>query len=408
MGYKVYRLGSGERILPRRSEPESNVFQNKFYRVTLDPTRGAIKSIYDKELGRELVDAASPYLLNEYLYVTGGGSEQGRGDGAEATQLTHLASHLPYAELTIHHPEDGQVTSVQKTAWGHVVRLTARALNTPRIETEIFLADEEKRIDIINRVRKDLTYAKEAVYFAFPWAATKPTFRYDIANGWVNPQQDLLKGGASEWFAVQNWVNVEGGGAALTLAVLDAPLVSLGDINRGRWPAEFSPKSPTVFSYAMNNYWFTNTPAGQSGDFVFRYAITSGRQFDAEKASRFARQARSPLEVSHLRPTDKQAGQETAPPILPPGEANLVEIEPENLAVSTLKGAEDGKGLVVRVVEIAGKETQGKVTFPWLSIASAREANGVEVAGSALPNDAHSISVKLKPHQVLTIRVMTQ
>ena len=408
MGYKVYRLGRGPTVPRGRAEPESNVLQNKFYRVTLDPERGAIKSVYDKELGRELVDVASPYLLNEYLYVTGGGTEKGRGEGDESTQLIRVAGHQPFAELTVHHPEQGQIVSVEKTPWGHVVRLSAKARNTPRIEVEICMPDNEKRIEIRNHIRKDLTYAKEAAYFAFPWAATNPTFRLDLANGWVDPEKDLLLGGANEWFAPQNWVNVEDSAAALTLAAVDAPLVSLSDINRGRWPARFTKTSSTVFSYALNNYWHTNTPAGQSGDFVFRYAITSSARFEPEKVARFAREARSPLEASYLRDSDKQLEQKAPPGALPAGEASLVEVTPDNVLVSTLKGAEDGEGLVVRVLEVAGKASEGKLTFPLLNIASAKEANAVEVPEKALATDAHSVRFSIRPHQVLTIRLTTK
>jgi hypothetical protein len=387
------------------------VFQNKFYRVTIDPTRAAIKSLYDKELGRELVDAASPYLLNEYLYVTGGGSEKGRGEAdnaGDATQLTHLAWHLPFPELVVRHAEQGQIVSVQKTPWGHMVRLSASALNTPEVETEIYMLDDEKRIEIRNRIRKDLTYAKEAVYFAYPWAATNPTFRFDGATGWIDPEKDLLLGGANEWFAPQNWVNVEDGTAAMTLAVIDAPLVSLSDINRGRWPAKFNKTSASVFSYALNNYWFTNTPAGQAGEFVFRFAITSGRHFEPEKVGRFGREVRSPLEVSHLRPPDKHLDRPAPLGSLPADSASLVEVEPGNVIVSAIKGAEDADGIVFRVQEINGKQAEGKITLPLLTIASAREANAVEAPGKGLDADAHSVRFSIKPHQVVTIRMATR
>jgi alpha-mannosidase len=340
LGYKVYRLGRGQAVLPGRAEPETNVFQNKFYRVTLDPVRGAIKSLYDKELGRELVDATSPYLLNEYLYVTGGDSEKRRSED-EATQLTSPERHAPGAELTVHHPEEGQIVSVEKTPWGHVVRLAARALHTPRIESEILLPDEEKRLEIRNRIRKDPTDAREAAYFAFPWAATNPTFRLDTANGWVNPEKDQLEGGTSEWFAAQNWMNVEDSTAALTLAVVDAPLVSLGDINRGRRHGKFSGASAAVFSCLLNNYGVRNAAAGQSGEFVFRYAITSSARFEPEKVARFAREARAPLEVSLFRTRGKRLRAEAKPGSIPPGAATLVEVAPDNLAISALKGTED-------------------------------------------------------------------
>ena len=411
MGYKVYRLGRGQAATAASSEPQSNVFQNKFYRVTLDPTRGAIKSVFDKELGRELVDSTSPYLLNEYLYVTGGGSEEGRGEPDEKgdpTQLTHPAMHFPLAELTIHHPAEGQIVSVQKTPWGHVVRLSAKAQNTPRIETEIFMPDDEKRIEFRNRIRKDLTYAKEAAYFAFPWAAANPTFRFDGAVGWIDPEKDMLLGGCNEWFAPQNWVNVEDGAASLTVTAMDAPLVSLGDINRGRWPAKFIKTSSGVFSYALNNYWFTNTPPGQSGEFTFSYAITSARHFEPEGVGRFAREVRSPLEASQLRPFDKFLDREPAPGSLPAAEASLAAVEPDNVIVSALKGAEDGGGLVLRLQEIAGRAAEGRLTLPLLTVGSAHEANGVEVPGKTLESDAHSVRYRIGPHQVLTLRLSTK
>jgi hypothetical protein len=278
-------------------------------------------------------------------------------------------------------------------------------MNTPEIETEIYMPDSEKKIEFRNRIRKELTYAKEAVYFAFPWAAVNPTFRFDGAMGWINPEQDMLLGGCNEWFAPQNWVSVEDDNAAMTLATLDAPLVSLGDINRGRWPAKFEKSSAAVFSYALNNYWFTNTPAGQSGEFVFRYAITSGKSFDPQEAARFGREARTPLEVSQLRPSDKFLDREPAPGSLLAGGASLAEIAPDNLIISALKGAEDGEGIVLRVQEIAGRAGEGRITLPLISITSAHEANGVEVPGKTLEADAHSVRFSIKRHQVLTIRL---
>lgn len=410
LGYKVFRLGRGPVVQPERAEPQSNIVMNKFYRVTFDPTRAAIKSIYDKELGRELLDPASPYLANEYLYVSGGGSEKGRGEGAEATQLTNLARHLPFAELAFHHPDQGQIVAAEKTPWGHLVRLTAQAFFTPWIETEVFLPDDEKRIEIRNRFHKQRVYAKEAVYVAFPWAVSDPTFRFDIANGFVDPEKDLLAGADKEWFAVQHWVSVEdrppqGSSAAMTLAVVNAPLVSLGDINRGRWPERFTKYSATVFSYALNNYWFTNTPAGQSGNFELDYAITSGSRFDPQQAARFGCEARSPLEVAEINGSDKGDWEKG---LLPPGSASLLGVEPENLIVSAMKGAEDGQGLIVRVLETAGQATEGKLAFPFFTIASASQANAVEEAGKQLENDAHSVRFQIGPHQVLTLRVQTR
>lgn len=88
--------------------------------------------------------------------------------------------------------------------------------------------------------------------------------------------------------------------------------------------------------------------------------------------------------------------------------ASLVELEPENLIVSALKAAEDGQGLVVRVLETSGKATQGKLSFPFFPVASAQEANAVEAPGKQLEAEAHSVRFQIRPLQVLTIRVQTR
>lgn len=401
LGYKAFRLGrgQGQRASPS-PQPSDNVVENRFYRIILDPARAAIKSFYDKELGRELLDASSPYLLNEYLFVSGGGTETGRGTGAEHTQLLDPYFWLPPAELTIHHPEQGVLAGVQTTPWGRKIRMTASALHTPRIETEILLPDDAKRIELRNVIQVDLLYAKQASYFAFPWAMASPAFRYDIANGWVNPAKDLLQGGCSEWFSIQHLVNVEDGKASVDLAVVDAPLVCLGDVFRGRWPRTFTNHSRTVFSYALNNYWSPKWAGRKSAELVYRYAITSGRRFDSIQAARFGREARCPLEVAELKSSDKLP---TGRGALPAAEGSFAALAPESLVVTAFKAAEDGQGLIVRVYETAGRETEGVLKLPFMHIASAKEANAVEVPGKSLKHDASGVHFHIRPNQVLTL-----
>jgi alpha-mannosidase len=211
-----------------------------------------------------------------------------------------------------------------------------------------------------------------------------------------------MLGGSVEWSAVQDAVSVNDGNNSMTLAVVDAPLVSLADINRGHWPDHFIKSSATVFSYALNNYWFTNTPAGQSGDMTFRYAITSGGKFDAAEATCFGREARAPLEISQLRASDKLAG---AKGRLPAGAASLASVEPAGVIINSLKGAEDGKGMIVRVYEAAGQAADGTLTLPWVNIAAANDANAVELTGKRLESDAHTVRFHIEPHQLLTLRV---
>ena len=88
-------------------------------------------------------------------------------------------------------------------------------------------------------------------------------------------------------------------------AVVSAPLVCLGDIFRGRWPRTFTNDVPTVFSYALNNYWSPKWAGRKSAELTYHYAITSGPRFDSTAAARSGRETRCPLEIAELKSSDK-------------------------------------------------------------------------------------------------------
>lgn len=406
LGYRVYCLGHG-RTQPASaaSEPQNSplTFENKYYRITLNPSRAALTRIYDKELGRELVDPKSPYAVNEYLFVDGGGTEAGRGRGAEDTQLMHPFHWLPAPQLTIHPAEHGTLVEVQPTPWGQRIRMTASAPHTPRVETEILLPNKIKQIELRNVVQVDLLLAKQASYFAFPWALPGGKFRYDIPNGFVDPERDLLLGGCSDWFSVQHSVNVEGAQAAVSLASVEAPLVCLGDICRGKWLPQFTNCGPTVFSYALNNYWSPKWAGKKSAELHHRYVITSSDKFDPAACARAGREARFPLEVAMVKSSDKLPGRRGT---LPSGEASFLQLSPANLLLCALKPAEDGQGLVARILETGGIETEGTLELSFLKIDSAREANAVEVAGASLRSNG-GVRFHIRPNEAKTLRLTT-
>ncbi len=411
VGYKLYALlpAAGSRSPEKRACGSSSsgqpcVVENAFYRLTLDPRRAAVTSLWDKQLQVELVDSRAALALNQFLYVSGGGSAEGRGRGPEATQIVHFNQSLPYARLEGTGATGQGEPQLWITPYGQRLRLAATGPHTPRLETEIVLYDTEKRIDFVNRFHKQYVLAKEAVYFAFPLAVAAPVFRYEIQNGWVNPAQDQLPGASSEWFAVQNWVNVSNGSLSVTFSTPDAPLVTLGDINRGRWPRSFAPAAAAIYSYALNNYWHTNTPAGQGGEFEFRYSLTSARAFDGAAAARFGRGTSMPLEPNLITAADRSAlarGALTAP------SASLLEVEAPAVVLVTWKRAEDGDGYMARLQETAGAKSAGRLRLPRVEVRRAFRANAVEENGEALAVSAHEVPFSIGPFEVLTLRIVT-
>ena len=121
----------------------------------------------------------------------------------------------------------------------------------------------------------------------------------------VDPQKDMYPGAGHEWFSVRHWVSAEQDGVSVTIMPLDASLVTLGDINRGEWPSGLGDRQGTVFSYIMNNYWWTNYRASQGGECRFRYVITSAPESNQADLSRQGWEEATPLEVDEVTRSDR-------------------------------------------------------------------------------------------------------
>ena len=190
---------------------------------------------------------------------------------------------------------------------------------------------------------------------------------------------------------------------AVGLVPVDAPLVNLGDINRGTWPEEFRPKSATAFSWVMNNYWHTNYQRVQTGDYTFRYILTSGSTLTPESLARLGRDAMTPLEAGALISNDKFDN--PARP-LTPAPTSFLQVDAPNVALENWKTAEDGHGTIVRLLEIAGQAATVHLQFPLFELKQAWLANALEENQREIPVSAHSLEVPIQPHQVLTIRIL--
>jgi hypothetical protein len=332
--------------------------------------------------------------FDQYLYVTGADELPNR--------LVQYSSVSPVPKLETHLAKNGHLISITRTSFGATALLEASALNTPHIETEIRLFDGQKKIEFVNRIRKDKVYLKEAAYFAFPLAMHQPQFRYDTQNGFVDPNHDLLPGAGMEWFNVQHWLAAEQDSAVATIVPVDAPLVTLGDIARGVWPEHFGSRNGTVYSYIMSNYTPEGYPAGQGGDFTFRYTFTSSGRFDPVANGRLGWGAMSPLELDEIRPNDKAVA---VPRPLAASQGSFVNIDQPDLALLTWKLAEDEKGTILRLLEVGGQAATATIRLPLLHIENAWKCNAIEDNQQPLEFDSHNLRVHVRPHEIVTVRI---
>lgn len=399
VGYKLFAFAPASDFSafePRRDSAaeQAKVIENRYYRVTLDPEQGAIRSIFDKQLHRELVDAASPFRFGAYVYVQG-------ADDAPWNSLYREGAAQRLPELRPAAAGNGRLVGITTSAQGIVAVLESSAPNTPYIRTTILLAANKKRIDLSYRLHKDATLKKEAAYIAFPLAAQHPEFRYETQNGWVDPARDELAGGSREWYAVNHWAAMSDDDATMAIIPRDAPLICFGDIVRGTWPAEFKPRSGAIFSWIMSNYWDTNFASSQGGDFEFHYTFVSAPEFNGAELTRLGWETMTPLESDPVHPS-ASAGE------LPRDAASFLSIDGSGVVLTTWKLAEDGDGSILRLEDTSGHPDTVRIASRFLNITEAWRTDVLEDNEAKLPAGRDGIEVNVPAFGIVTVRIHTK
>ncbi|MHB8054478.1 MAG: glycoside hydrolase family 38 N-terminal domain-containing protein [Candidatus Aminicenantales bacterium] len=390
VGYAVYTIVPGAPPSPPApvTVVEENRIENRWFKITVDAETGGVRSVIDKETGRELVDPASPYLLDQFIYENPEGGRQA------------VDNRKKRASFKRYQAEAGAVAPGLQGPIASSLVLTARAFRHPEIRQEIILYDGFKRIDIVNRLKKEETLEAEAAYFAFPFKVDGGRFRFEIAGATMAPEIDQLPGTTRDWMTVQNWVEAAGPKSAVVWAPLEAPLVQFGDINTGKWLGKLDIPNQTIFSYVFNNLWDTNFKASQGGPLVFRYAFTTRPGgADPVASTRFGAEARTPFFAVWL--PKKAEGP------LPDTALSFFAVDKPNVLIQTVTAAESGEGIVFRLREIAGVKTRARISSDLFTVESLTyTATDIsENPANTFDVVPRSIFVDFKPFQVLTVRI---
>ena len=209
------------------------VTENRWYRVAV--TNGVIYSIYDKELKRELIDGPA----NRFMY----------------TRNNHKTWEAE--------PE--------------------KALGA-KVTRRVYLAENEKRIDIEDRFEhaRDLfntcRYYRFG-YLAFPFAVPGGEFRAHLNGTVIRPYEDCHPMTTDAYCAVRDWCLVENNDFGVALMMRDSTLTEFGEIHPDKTCYTGKPpKGKTaIYPYLFTDWLQMHQPDGDSMNFTFRFAITSYR-----------------------------------------------------------------------------------------------------------------------------------
>jgi len=391
LGYKVYRIEEEFEKKPLQAEAnEEYVIENEFYRIEVEPNSGVVKSIYDKELGKELTDPDAPH-----------------GFG----QITVRESDT-YKQ---HSMED---IGVEKGFNGPVIKsiiIKGTVYGFPSVTEEIALYDGMKKIDINVRAFKDYTPLNE-MYISFPFKVANPCFTYEGPNVIVEPLKDQFPGSHTCYYPVQHWVNVydENEDFGVTWSSIDAHLAMFGRLyplgvsfaHHGVTPPGYPNEELRVkkfekgyiYSFILENNFRTNFYATQAGDFLLRYSLTSHKGSWKEEAA-----------ITHgwnslnpLIPVFAEGGRKG---MLSSKATSFLKIDPSNIILTTLKTSEDGKGLVLRLWETLGEKTKTKIELPFSKVDEACLTSIVEEEAKHIETLGNTITLTLNPFEVATVKI---
>jgi alpha-mannosidase len=389
-GYKLYRI---ERTHPAALESGNfeigaDSFANQYYRIRFDST-GAIRSIVDKESGRELVDPKAPYLANQMVYVHKNARESKAGfESSPKKALKMDGSKGPVqAEFTVWIDDDKTQAAIRQT---------------------VVLYSGVKRIDFINRLEHARAlYSKnyedryeDNIFYAFPFAVEGGQPRVEYAGGVVRPYIDQLRWGSHDYLHANRWVDVSNSEQGVTMVPWNEATFEFGDIRYNQFSIDYQPTKPWLFSYAWSNRMAgLLTLNGDDCNATLGYSMTSHNgDWDSGATTRFAWSAATPMIVFPVATNHHGA--------LSGASRGFLSADASNVQLTVMKNTEQpGRGWVVRFVETQGKATEFTLDAAALHVERAHECDLVENDLQALKVNVGKVRVSIRAFGMATVKL---
>ena len=398
VGYAIFETGDVADNNPNDKQQKDFVIDNRFYTLKMDDKTGTILSIVDKNLKKELVDGEAAYTFNQYIHDDVNAGFNGTGTSEKAG--------VTYGEGIQYTPDQIESTAcyagpVYSYFQSHVKLTQGPAPATIKRTVKVY--HDIKKIDVVNIVDKKESLNKEQIYIAFPFdTGCSPELHVELPYAMMRWDKDIFPGSWRGYSSIQNFVRLAGNDACVTWSSPEAPVASFGGINSNhydpQWHNTFVPKNSQIYSYVMSNMWNCNYALFQGGKVVFPYSFTTMKSMSLAESARFGWATAHPFTGSVIAP---QAGTITSNPF------SALSVDKENVLVTTLKKAEDGKGWIIRLYEINQEaSTLATLTLHFIHPVKAfncmiSEENTVEI-----PIEGNVIKVSLKPNELVSIRIV--
>ena len=311
--------------------------ENDWYAIDFNPSKGTIKQLYDKELGKNLLSEQPEWEMGEFIY--------------EIIDSRHPMELYKAPQFLRRRPEKMRFERYEQGAIWDTYRfrgetVAGREPNNLMVEFRVY--NVEKKIEVVYRLRKKAVTDPEAVYVAFPYEVAQGKIHLDVPGGTIEAGVDQIKGSSNDWYTVQNFATARNGESQIVMGSQEIPLMQFGAINTGRYEAGAVPQSTHMYSWPMNNYWVTNFNADQMGTIQWSYFINSSADNSIAYATRFAWSNRIPF-LTRVLPAGQASDKVTET------SASLFRIVPDNLLLVNMRPVEGENAAMLQLREIGGK-----------------------------------------------------
>lgn len=317
-----YRAVPKSRLVPMNAKAESvqepPVIENSFYRIQFSEN-GAISSVYDKELERELADSSNEYRINELVFTDDG-------------------------HATFHTPERASFEIMRSCACVMVTIRTRIASMGAEIRQHVTLPHDEKLISIENnlfhvRAMVNARRYRRYLYCAFPFWVENCRRLCHLNGAVAEYAKDVTGHGTDVYMAAQEWCLSENADFGVALMMKENQLAEFDHIHPDKTDFDNAGEGSQMFMYLANDWLQKHVSGGSHIDYRFRYAITSYRGgYKNARVPETAERFIAPVKVVSV---PKQTGKL-------PSDSHSFLLMNGNARFIGLKRADDGRGLIAR------------------------------------------------------------
>ena len=390
VGYKTYYVTESDLLNVVDKNP-SGQFENKFYRIVFG--RGGIKSIFDKELGKEVIKSEK-FLAGEVFTM------QSIGNGAGEFPDIQKPDMSGFDRTSWHAGEWQQLGNGPVfTSWKF-----RSSINHAVIEVVVKVYNQIKRIDFdLGLLNWDGTLYRE-FRMALPLNIERGKVAYEVPFGVVEVGKDELEGSAGERYtlpcnqfhprAIENWI---GAGDEKFWITLSSSVAVSDYSDPTSNPVDYPILQPILLASRKSCHHLGNEYL-QTGDHSFSFSMTS-HTGGWVNGYQFGRQANEKLQAVFVPGQFQTASL--------PDSGSFFKTDSPDFWISCIKKSDDRNSIIIRGCEWEGVGKSITLTS-WFPAIQLRQVNLIENPAGRMVAGDKGIKIDLNPYGIETYEVEMQ